>query len=57
MDEGRMSNRGYFTLRNAIPGYSFILIIIALNHFPLLVFLDVFNISEALGAFLGFFLL
>ena len=31
-----MSERSYFDLRNAVPGYCFILIILSINYFPIL---------------------
>jgi len=52
-----MSTRGYFALRNAIPGYAFILIVIAINHVPLMEILQKPGFSEFFGAFLAFFYL
>lgn len=52
-----MSVRGYFTLRNAIPGYAFILIVIAINHVPLMEILQKPGFSNFFGAFLAFFYL
>ena len=50
-----MSTRGYFDLRNAIPGYALILIIIAINHVPLMEILQQQGFSSFFGAFLAFF--
>jgi hypothetical protein len=50
-----MSERQYFALRYAIPGYVFILIVIALNYVPLLKILEASGISDVFGAFLAFF--
>ena len=49
-----MSERGYFSFRYAIPGYTFILLVIAINHVPLLKILETANAGEAFGAFLAF---
>jgi hypothetical protein len=50
----RMSERQYFALRYAIPGFAFILLIIGLNFVPLLKFLEVTKFSDSFGAFLAF---
>jgi len=47
-----MAERQYFSLRYAIPGYAFILLVIAINYVPLLNILPEF--SEVFGAFLAF---
>jgi len=52
-----MSVRGYFTLRNAIPGYSFTLILLILNAVPLIKILEIYQISDFLVASLTFFTL
>jgi len=44
-----MSERGYFSFRYTIPGFTLILIVVAINHFPLL---DSISTS---GAFFGIF--
>lgn len=49
-----MSERGYFSLRYAIPGYTFILLVIAINHVPLIKILEMTKGSEILAAFLAF---
>lgn len=49
-----MSERQYFALRYAIPGYAFILVIIAINYVPLLKILGKEGVSDVFGAFLGF---
>jgi hypothetical protein len=35
-----MSSRGYFSLRYAVPGYTFILLLVAINFFPISEFLS-----------------
>lgn len=47
-----MSERQYFSLRYAIPGYTFILLIIGINHRPLFKILTIYGLD--FGAFLGF---
>lgn len=47
-----MSERGYFSLRYAIPGYTFILIVAAINYVPL-VMLEITEGGELFGAFLA----
>lgn len=47
-----MAERQYFSLRYSIPGYAFILLVIAINYVPLLNILPEF--SEVFGAFLAF---
>jgi hypothetical protein len=49
-----MSTRQYLDYRYAVPGFSFILIIIAINHVPILIFLKNAQASETFGAFLAF---
>jgi len=49
-----MSERQYFSLRYAIPGYAFILLIVGINFFPLLEALRTTQVSEVFGAFLAF---
>lgn len=50
-----MAARGYFNLRNTIPGYSFILILIAFNYVPLMEILQNPGFPDFFGAFLAFF--
>jgi len=47
-----MPERSFFDLRYAIPGYSFIIWILGINHVPLLA-LEVFELESAFGAFLA----
>ena len=49
-----MSERHYFDLRYTIPGFAFVLTIIATNHVPLLRILELGQVSEVFGAFLAF---
>jgi len=49
-----MSERSYFSLRYAIPGYTFILLVITLNYVPLLEILKTYGFESAFGAFLAF---
>ena len=49
-----MSERGYFEKRTAIPGYTFVLIVIAINYVPLLEILKTQQVPEVFGALLGF---
>lgn len=48
-----MSERGYFAFRYAIPGYTFMLIVIAFNHIPLLNFLGTTEVGQVFGAIVG----
>lgn len=51
-----MSERQYFSLRYAIPGFAFILILIGINFVPLLKFLEeIPAFKDSFGAFLAFF--
>jgi len=50
----RSSNRGYFSLRYAIPGYTFILLVIVINFVPLLAFFKETGAREVFGAILAF---
>lgn len=49
-----MPERQYFSLRYAIPGYTFILLIIGINHAPLLAILPGTGFATVFGAFLAF---
>lgn len=49
-----MSGREYFSLRYAVPGFTFILIIVGLNYSPLLSILRELGTTEVLGVFLSF---
>lgn len=49
-----MPEREYFSLRYAIPGYTFILLLIAINYVPLIEILDRTGVESAFGAFLAF---
>jgi len=49
-----MSEREYFSLRYAIPGYTFILLLIAINYIPLIEVLKRTGVESAFGAFLAF---
>lgn len=49
-----MSERTYFSLRYAIPGYALTLLVIGINHVPLLKFLEITRFEAAFGAFLAF---
>jgi len=46
--------RGYFSLRHVIPGYSFILAVLVVNFNPIVDFITVNETPELLGAVLGF---
>ncbi len=48
-----LSERGYFSLRYAVPGFTFILLIIGINFFPLSILLSNGNGFD-FGAFLAF---
>lgn len=48
-----MSERGYFQLRWAVPGFSFILVVIGFNYIPLLEIIRLSQNSELLGVVLG----
>jgi hypothetical protein len=48
------SARGFFSLRYVIPGYTFILVIIGLNIFPLISFVQGTETPEAFVAILAF---
>lgn len=49
-----MSEREYFSLRYAVPGFTFILIILGLNYSPLLSILRESGTTEVFGVFLSF---
>jgi len=49
-----MSERQYFSLRYAIPGYTFILLVIGTNYVPSLKILTTLGFESAFGAFLAF---
>jgi len=49
-----MSEREYFSYRYAVPGYAFILLVIAINYVPLLEILNRTQVGEVFGAFLAF---
>jgi len=52
-----MPERSYFSYRYAIPGYTFILLVMAINYVPLykiLIILACHGIESTFGAFLGF---
>jgi hypothetical protein len=49
-----MPEREYFSFRYAIPGYIFILLVVAINHVPLLRFLEITEAGEVFAALLGF---
>ena len=49
-----MPERGYFSFRYSIPGYTFILLVIAVNIVPLLTILSDASIGPFFGAFLAF---
>lgn len=49
-----MPEREFFSYRFAVPGYTFILIIIAVNYIPMLKILEVTKAGEVFGAFLAF---
>lgn len=49
-----MPEREYFSYRHAIPGYTFILLLVAINLFPLFELLGKAGVSEVFGAFLAF---
>lgn len=49
-----MPEREYFSLRYAIPGYTLILLVIGINHVPLLEILERTKLEAAFGAFLAF---
>ena len=48
-----MSGRQYFELRNAIPGFVFLLLIIVINFFPLVILLQDTAFSSSIGIFLA----
>jgi hypothetical protein len=48
-----MSEREYFSLRYAVPGFTFILIILGLNYSPLLSILRASGTTEVFGVFLS----
>lgn len=54
MSEKVRTERGYFSFRWAIPEYIFILLVLGINHIPLLEFLKATGAPEAFGAFLAF---
>jgi hypothetical protein len=43
------SDRGYFTLRYILPGYTFLLLIISINFLPLLTFINKISSPEIFG--------
>jgi hypothetical protein len=49
-----MSLRGYFSLRYTVPGYAFILIVVAINYVPIMELLRGIGVSDAYAIFLGF---
>lgn len=49
-----MPEREYFSFRYTIPGYTFILLVVAINLFPLLKILETTRAGEVFGAFLAF---
>lgn len=49
-----MSERQYFSLRYAIPGFTLILVFIAINHVPLLKIMKATEVSEIFAASLAF---
>jgi len=49
-----MPERGYFSLRYAIPGYTFILVVVGINYFPLTEFITKTGAPEFFGAILAF---
>lgn len=49
-----MSERTYFSLRYAVPGYTFILLVIGINYIPLWEILKRSGIESTFGAFLAF---
>lgn len=49
-----MAERQYFSLRYAIPGYTFILLVVLINYVPLLEILTSHGFESAFGAFLAF---
>lgn len=49
-----MSERSYFSLRYAIPGYTFILVVVGINHAPLLTILPGNGFTVIFGALLAF---
>lgn len=48
------AERQYFSLRYAIPGYTFILIVVIINYVPLLAILKTRGFEPVFGAFLAF---
>lgn len=49
-----MSERQYFSLRYAVPGYALILVVIGINYVPLLELLKITGLNSAFGSFLAF---
>jgi len=49
-----MSDREYFSLRYAVPGFAFILIVVGMNYKPVFDILKGTDSSEVLGVFLSF---
>jgi hypothetical protein len=49
-----MSQREFFSYRFAVPGYIFILFLLAINYVPLLTILKETGLDSAFGAFLAF---
>lgn len=49
-----MSSRNYFTRRDAIPGFTFLIIILVMNYTPLLNVIHYLPIQPLVGAVLGF---
>ena len=50
-----IASRGYFTQRNAVPGFTFLLILLIVNYTPLLRVIDAVEIQPLVGAVFGFF--
>ena len=49
-----MSERQYFSIRLAVPGYTFILVVLLINHVPLVAILKDTGAPEFFGALLAF---
>ena len=49
-----MSERSFFDWRTAIPGYTFLLLVLAFNYAPLITILEHLGLDSTFGALLGF---
>lgn len=49
-----MPEREYFSFRYAIPGYTFLLLVVLINYIPLLTILRATGAGQVFGAFLAF---